>query len=149
MANHDEEAKTADNLGEGYLLQGDLNSWLGSDIIPNDPRYQNNNGKRFNHFLKSNNLTVVNALTLCKGLITRIMIREGKVQKSVIDFFVVCKRLLPHLKDMIVDEEKKYILTNYMGSKSKKKAVDTDHMTTILKMSLKVTPQRPQKNRNV
>ena len=74
----DEEAKKADIEGEGFLLQGDLNSWLGSDIIPNDPRTQNNNGKRFHNFLKSNNLTVVNALYLCKGVITRIRSREGK-----------------------------------------------------------------------
>ena len=101
---HNEEAKTADNSGEGYILQCDLNSWLGNDIIPNDPRYQNSNGKRFHSFL--NDLTVVNSLTLCEGLITRKIIREGKVQKSVI----------------VVDDEKKDILKNYTGSKIKKES---------------------------
>ena len=43
----DEEAKTADSEGKGFLLQGDLNAWIGSETIPNDPRSQNNNGKRF------------------------------------------------------------------------------------------------------
>ena len=141
----DEEAKKADIEGEGFLLQGDLNAWLGSDIIPNDPRTQNNNGKRFHNFLKSNNLSVVNALKLCKGLITRIRSREGKIQKSVIDFFVVCQRLVPHVKEMVIDDKKGNILTNYFGPKKGKKAVDTDHMTMMLKMNLKTSSQKSQR----
>lgn len=38
----DEEAKTAEMEGKGLLLQGDLNDWLVSQIIPKDPRPQNN-----------------------------------------------------------------------------------------------------------
>ena len=33
----DEEAKLAERDGKGFLLQGDLNAWLGSETIPNDP----------------------------------------------------------------------------------------------------------------
>ena len=29
--------------GKGFYLQGDLNAWLGSDIIPGDPNIQNEN----------------------------------------------------------------------------------------------------------
>ena len=142
----DEEAKKAELEGEGFLLQGDLNSWLGSDIIQNDPRNLNNNEKRFNTFLTENSLTVVNALGICKGLITRIKMRDGKIQKSIIDFFVVCKRLRPYLKEMIIDDQKDKILTNYNGvNKGKKVAVDTDHMTMLLKMNLNIFPQRSQK----
>ena len=103
----DEEAKTAEREGKGFLLQGDLNAWLGSETIPNDPRPINNNGKRFSNFLKSNKLTVVNALKCCNGLITRRRNGEGKLQQSIIDFFVVCKRLLPHVTNIIIDNEKK------------------------------------------
>ena len=74
-----EEAQKADCEGEGFLLQGDLNAWLGCDIIPNDPRTQNDNGTRFHIFLKSNSLTFVNSLSLCKWLITRSMVRDGKL----------------------------------------------------------------------
>ena len=112
----DEEAKTADSEGKGFLLQGDLNAWIGSETIPNDPRSQNNNGKRFSNFLKSNNLTVVNALKCCNVLITRRRSRDGIVQQSIIDFFVVCKRLLPHVTDMTIDNQRKDIVTNYKGT---------------------------------
>ena len=47
----DEEAKKASNNGKGFIFQGDLNSWVGSDTIPHDPRPQNDNGKRFKTFL--------------------------------------------------------------------------------------------------
>ena len=47
----DEEAKKAESHGKGFILQGDLNSWVGNDTIPHDPRPQNDNGKRFKTFL--------------------------------------------------------------------------------------------------
>ena len=141
----DEEAKSAESNGKGFLLQGDLNSWLGSDEIPNDPRNQNDNGKRFKKFLMSNSLSVVNALKSCKGLITRIGNRQGQIPKSVIDFFVVCKRLLPHGTEMIVDENREMTITNYHCAKCGKSAVDSDHVTLMLKMNLNVLPNKPQR----
>ena len=142
----DEEAKLADREGKGFLLQGDLNSWLGSDIIANDPRPQNNNGKRFSTFLQYNNLTLVNASKSCKGLITRSRTtKEGKVQKSIIDFFVVCNRLLPYVTDTIIDNQRNYTITNYRGSKRGRRAVDSDHVTLILNLNLNVLPQKPQR----
>ena len=81
----------------------------------------------------SNNLTVVNGLTCCKGLITRTRDRQRQVQKSIIDFFVVCKRLLPHVTEMEIDNNRKFTITNYTGSKHGKKAVDSDHVILLLK----------------
>ena len=93
----------------------------------------------------SNNLTVVNALKSCKGLITRIRNRQGQIQKSVIDFFVVCKRLLPHVTEMIVDENREMTITNYHCAKRGKSAVDSDHVTFMLKINLNVLPHKPQR----
>ena len=68
----DKMADSAWNEGKGFYMQGDLNAWLGSDIIPCDPNIQNENGKLFNRFLKRHpELIVVNSLPVCKGLITR------------------------------------------------------------------------------
>ena len=46
----DERAKMAKKEGKGFILQGDLNAWIGSDLIPNDPHKQNKNGKMFETF---------------------------------------------------------------------------------------------------
>ena len=67
----EEEVISAKNAGSGFILHFDGNLWAGQDIIPGDPRPQNNNGRIFQQFLeRNNNLSVVNALPLCEGLIT-------------------------------------------------------------------------------
>ena len=81
---------SASSSGSGFVLQFDDNLWAGSYIIPRDPRPQNRNGKLFEEFLIRNlHLTVVNALPLCEGLITRSRLRDGKLEKSVI-YFCCC-----------------------------------------------------------
>ena len=98
----------AKESGAGLIIQFDGNLWAGNKIIPNDPRMQNKNGKLFELFLKRNShLTVVNSLDLCQGLITRRRYRNNKSEESVVDFFVVCNLVLPHITQMVMDEEKK------------------------------------------
>ena len=82
----EEDVNRAKIEGKGYILQGDLNAWLGKNVIQNDPRPQNTNGKCMEDFLKQNRLTVVNGLELCNGVFTRIRKRKNIVEKSVLDF---------------------------------------------------------------
>ena len=120
----EEEVISAWDSGSGFILQFDGNLWAGSNIIPGDPRKQNNNGKLFQDFLsRQSNLTVVNALSVCEGLITRTRIKEGNAEKSVLDFFVVCSRVLPFIMKMVTDGEKDHILTNYTQARKGCKAV--------------------------
>ena len=90
----DKEAKRADEEGKGYILQGDLNAWLGKKYIHSDPRHQNKNVKFFAEFLESNELTVVNGLGLCTGLFTRIRKSKNNEEKSIIDFFLCANEYL-------------------------------------------------------
>ena len=57
-------------------------------------------------FMERNQLTVVNGLELCKGSFTRIQKRKGTCEKSILDFCVVCERIISNVTDMIIDEEK-------------------------------------------
>ena len=110
----EEEAQSANNTEAGFILQFDGNLWAGQNIVPGDPRPQNKNGKLFEEFLqRQKHLTVVNSLSVCEGLITRMRVKNGKKEASVLDFFVICKRVLPYVSSMKIDEEKKFILTNY------------------------------------
>ena len=82
-----EEVSIADQEEAGFILHFDGNLWAGDTIIPGDPRKQNKNGKLFQKFLEENyNLTVVNSLPLCQGLITRSREKDGNMEESVIDF---------------------------------------------------------------
>ena len=142
----DEEVIEASNAGAGLVIQFDGNLLAGGEIIPNDPRTQNKNGKFVQQFLERNpHLTVVNALDLCEGLITRRRFRNGKLEESVLDFFVVCHLVRPHIRRMVIDEERKYILTNYEQVKRGSKATNTDHATEFLDLDLKVVTEKPER----
>ena len=79
--------------GSGFLLQGDLNAWLGPTILPGDTKPQNQNGKHLVKFVESNKLVIVNTLPICNGTTTWSRIRKGKQLSSTIDFYVVCGRV--------------------------------------------------------
>ena len=141
----EEDAKRADNEGKGFILQGDLNSWLGKNIIPNDPRQQNENVTLMEDFVSRNHLTVVNGLYLCKGLITRTIQSKNTCEKSILDFFVVCGRVLPHVISMEIDESKQNILTNYTQVRKGRKAVDSDHVPMEINLDLRIFPTQQTK----
>ena len=65
--------------------------------------------------------------------------------KSVLDFFVVCTRVLPHITKMVIDEEKKFILTNYKNARNGAKAIDTDHFTEYMDVNLQIITEKPER----
>ena len=142
----DEEVVEADNSESGFILHMDGNLWAGKEIIPGDPRPQNRNGRLFQEFLERHpHLTVVNSLPLCDGLITRRRICKGVVEESVLDFFVVCHRVLPFVNKMVIDERKKYILTNYQLANSGGKSKDSDHFTEFIDLDIKLISEKPER----
>ena len=143
----DTEVLEAKNDGAGLIIQMDGNLWAGKTLIKNDPRPQNSNGRMFQQFLDRNlHLTVVNSLNICEGLITRKRARNGKMEMSVLDFFIVCDRVLPFVTRMFIDEDKKYVLTNYENVRKGGKANDTDHATEYMDLELKVITKKPVRN---
>ena len=60
------------------------------------------------------------------------------VEKSVIDFLVVCEELFSHMTEMMVDEEKKYPIESHVKSGTKIKVTKTDHNMITGKFNLKV-----------
>ena len=136
-----EECDRAKNEGNGFLIQGDLNSWLGPDIIKSDNKPQNQNGKLLVNFVKNNQLTIVNSLPLCKGTTTWARTRLGVKLTSTIDFFIVCGRVLPFVKEMVIDNDKEHTITNF---KNGSKITESDHAPMWLKLNLKISPQKTE-----
>ena len=142
----DEEVHFANNSGSGFVLHFDGNLWAGPKLVPGDPRKQNRNGKMFQEFLERHpNLKVVNSLQLCEGLITRSRMKDGKEERSVLDIFVVCDRILPFLTKMVIDEEKRYVLTNYERVRQGGQAIDSDHNTQFMDLDLKIETEKPER----
>ena len=105
------------------IIEIDSNAWAGSGIIPGDPNKQNNNGKYLAEFLKQNkNVTLVNALPICQGLITRKIKSDCLNEKSILDLFIVCDCILPFVTKMNVDVNGENQLTNFKGISHREKA---------------------------
>ena len=121
----EEEYKRASKEGNGFVLQGDLNSWLGPEIIPGDNRKMNQNGKMLVSFVRRNKLTIVNSLPICEGTTTWTRTQLGVKHVSTINFFIVCEQVLPFVKKMKIDSEGFHKITNF---KSKENSTEADPM---------------------
>ena len=125
----------------GLVIEIDSNSWAGNELIPNDPNPQNYNGKLLEMFLKRNKgVYLVNSLQLCEGLITRKRHTQNRHEASAIDLFIVCKRILPVVIKMHVDEHWEHQLTKFKGNKCNKKVTESDHAKVELKLDIQYTP---------
>lgn len=140
------EAKNAKNVGAAFILQMDSNAHLGNDILINDPNVQNVNGKLFCEFLKRlPHLTVINSLPLCEGSITRMRKTINGVEKSILDVFVTCDKMLPYIKRMTVDDSRKHALTNFKAFKESKRVIESDHNVEVLEIDLVFSNIKPER----
>ena len=140
----DTEVIEAKKEGAGLIIQMDGNLWGGEEIVKNDPRPQNSNGLIFKNFLERNpHLTVVNNLSQCEGLITRERICKSGTEKNILDFFIVCNLVLPFVKRMVIDEDKKYVLTNYENVRKGGKANNSDHNSQYLDLVIRTNIEKP------
>ena len=140
-----EQAQEARACGQGFVLQGDLNSWLGSNELPGDLRDQNKNGKLFQTFLEQNNLICVNSLPFTKGLITRSRKYLGKVKQSTIDFYVVCESVLPYVSKMEILNDNSHMLTNFSAVNNNGEPVNSDHAPLKMEIEMDVAPVKKTK----
>ena len=108
-----------DLRGQGYriILQGDFNSWVGSDLgkrgIPgNRPAVPNTNGDMFLNFLASNSLSHLNGAVretgnwetrVSRGLWTRHS--PDYRSSSILDYVVISDEHVDTVHEMLVDEE--------------------------------------------
>ena len=135
----DHQVKEAGVNDEAVLLQMDSNAWLGNTIIKDDKNPMNSNGKLFKEFYSKNpNLHLVNGTSVCRGTITRQRKTEKRDEESILDLFLVCDKLKPFVKEMVIDEERNFPLV----TKSNKAS---DHFTTYIDMSLKFFPKRDER----
>ena len=65
--------------------------------------------------------------------------------RSVLDFFVVCSKVLPFVTRMVIDDQKKHFLTNYHQVGKTGKAVDSDHFTEYMDLNIEVEVEKPSR----
>ena len=141
------EVIEAEDLEQGLLIQMDANAHAGASVLKHDTIPQNNNGKRLCEFLKRHpNVSVVNAMDICEGTVTRIRETVKSVEKSSIDFYIVNDILKPFITKMTIDTNKEFGLTNYAQMKKNKRAIQSDHCPMTLELNIKYSKIKPQRS---
>ncbi len=129
------------------VLVGDLNAKIShgnSQVIAESP-----NGVLLKEVVSKYGLEVLNFNTKCVGKWTRVQYKKNPevIEKSVIDYVMVCKSLLPYLSEMIIDEEK--TIGPFWVRRNKKKG-DTrkhsDHNSILFKASIPWSPNSEHPN---
>ena len=140
------EVLNATQAGAGFILQMDSNAHMGRDIFENDPNEQNLNGKLFCEFLeKLPHLKIVNTLPLCEGTITRTRTTTRGTEKSILDVFVTCDKILPYITKMIIDEKRVHALTNFHAIKTTGHIIESDHNVNILEINMKFSSMKQER----
>ena len=110
---------------EPVLLVGDFNAHVGNDgegIKHNSCRI-NSNGRKLREFISRRNLTLINNTSICQGLWTRI---EGD-SKSAIDLAICNENMISKVIKMVIDEDRKYVLTRVRKTDGIFTEVQSDH----------------------
>ena len=87
----------------------------------------------------------MNSLPLCEGLVTRKRQTQCLNEKSVLDLFLVCEKILPFVTGMHVDEKGEYQLSNFYGKRHKGRVTESDHSIVQLDVNLQFAVQKPQR----
>ena len=98
------EIVNAKATGHLICIQMDANSKFGRNIIDNDPCEKYQKMVESCSIIEQENLVLVNSTEKCVGTITSFRETTKKTEKSVIDFFILCRRLYEILKNMFVDD---------------------------------------------
>ena len=116
------------------ILRGDLicaeldaNSKIGMENIQSAPNLISGNGQLLMDIVSRNDLIVVNSTAKCSGVITRIRKTKHSEEKSVIDYFIVCRRFFELICSLEIDESRKYVLTKYSSRMGVQCVVESDH----------------------
>ena len=118
------------------IIELDANAKLGKDIIKDDPNQMSKNGRIMLDIAERQNLHIANASDVCAGTITRERVAENHVEKSVIDYIVVCEKMMQFLTEMTIDEQRIHVLRHNVKRKNTLKVITSDHNILSGKFSI-------------
>ena len=139
----EEEILAAKNDNCCILIQSDANAKVGRVIIPgNTHKCIDENGQQLIALIERHDLEILNGHKNCVGTVTRYRKTIVGEEASVLDYVIVCQDLFLHFDSMLIDEERKFTLTNYATTKGKKKIIQSDHNPLLATFNLKYEKKR-------
>ena len=116
-------------------MQLDANGKMGGNLINGDRHDISPNGQLLLDLIERKCLILVNGTDKCHGGIIRIRNKNGKIDKSVLDYFIMCQNFYSLVISMNIDEDRKLVLTKCSKYKGATKLVKSDH--NILSLEVK------------
>ena len=93
-------------------IQLDANAKIGMENLNNDPNNISANGKILIDVVERQKLVIANTLEVCKGVVTRERITKNTVERSVIDYVILCERMEEYLEEIMIDDDRTHVLTS-------------------------------------
>jgi hypothetical protein len=104
------------------------------------------NGNLLWNVIESQNLYITNVMDICDGIITRHRDTTNGEESSVIDFILMSENLVPFIKEMTIDEEGNFALTNFNHKRSNSdNFITSDHNMLICKLNIECQPKTKEK----
>ena len=132
----EKEIALAKDLNCKVIVQLDANAKLGADLISGDPHPQSPNGSIMWEMILRHGLVVANTSPKCMGVITRQKQTQSGLEKSVLDYILVCESLGSLMETLMIDEQREFVLTSYTNYRGVKKATPSDHNIMYCTFSL-------------
>ena len=124
----DQQIQECLNKNIMLCLELDANAKVGNVAIPYNPQENiSPNGQLLLELIERNQLILVNASSKCHGKLTRVKTKKGITEKSILDYFIVCQSFYNLINEMVVDEEKKFVLKKYSKVRGEVKVTESDH----------------------
>ena len=119
--------------GENPVVMGDINAKM--EYCEKERVGISSNGKILNDVMMKYNLEAVNFHPECKGKWTRVQLKGGCVEKSVLDYILVQPSCWDKILEVEIDEEK--VIAPY--GITKKKRVYSDHNVIYVSLDIQST----------
>ena len=129
--------------GKLVYIEMDANAKLGPNVIKGDPHKQSDNGKLLHDIITRNALIVMNNVrSKCTGKITRKRITKKVNEQSIIDFVIVSDDMEDIISEVIIDEDRKHVLTRYTKTNKGPSLKESDHNSIITYIKAKWNKKR-------
>ena len=123
--------------GCAIVAEFDANAKVGRNIINNDPNDISSNGQILLNMLNRQGMFLGNSSRKCTGTITRERrLNSGSLERSVIDYVVLCDIMNDYLKEIVIDEARTDVLRHSFKKKNAKWVVSSDHNIIHCRFSL-------------
>ena len=123
------EVENCNLHGDNPIIAGDINAKI--DSIEGNIIGLSQNGKLLSDVIEKYSLQVLNFHPVCEGKWTRVQLKNGITERSVIDYIITNNVLFPCFSSITIDEERMITPFNTVKVDGNITRVSTDYNTIL------------------